>query len=152
MVVQGLFGDMTSFRLSAAIMDRHQYLLRLSGEGSPDLALMPYAFTFPYFDQEAARAFNYAGVGSKVAEGLSRLFVDAYIGPRRVGKVVNEFFACMEKSIPNKAYWRLVFRLHPCALCGFDVCSAPVEAAKYDCASSFSERRNKQEAYLKQLI
>ncbi|XP_077500119.1 uncharacterized protein LOC144110925 [Amblyomma americanum] len=98
MVVQGLFGDMTSFRLSAAIMDRHQYLLRLSGEGSPDLALMPYAFTFPYFDQEAARAFNYAGV----AEGLSRLFVDAYIGARRVGKVVSEFFACMEKSIPNK--------------------------------------------------
>lgn len=43
-----------------------------------DLALLPYALTFPSFDESGTRSMNQGGLGSYVADALSRLFFYSY--------------------------------------------------------------------------
>ncbi|XP_037564923.1 endothelin-converting enzyme 1-like [Dermacentor silvarum] len=44
------------------------------------VVLMPYAFSFPFFDLRGTPAMNYAGVGFHFAKGLSLLTLIPYIG------------------------------------------------------------------------
>ncbi|XP_070381862.1 uncharacterized protein [Dermacentor albipictus] len=43
-----------------------------------DLALLPYALTFPSFDESGTRSMNQAGLGNYVADALSQLFFYRY--------------------------------------------------------------------------
>ncbi|KAH7934941.1 hypothetical protein HPB52_002433 [Rhipicephalus sanguineus] len=72
----GSLVDPMSLHLSEDIEDMDLYTLIQSG--APDFSLLPFAFAFPYFDEGATLALNYAGVGSHMAEALSLLFLDAY--------------------------------------------------------------------------
>lgn len=72
-----------------------------SGEQSPDFSLLPYAFAFPYFEEGATRALNYAGVASYMAEALSLLFLDAYDNEAESAAALTEHFECMEGDVPD---------------------------------------------------
>ncbi|XP_049515389.1 neprilysin-1-like [Dermacentor silvarum] len=72
-----------------------------SGKQSPDFSLLPYAFAFPYFEEGATRALNYAGVASYMAEALSLLFLDAYDNEAESAAALTEHFECMEGDVPD---------------------------------------------------
>ncbi|XP_065300339.1 neprilysin-1-like [Dermacentor albipictus] len=78
LVPRAALSDPTASQASSAIEKLRLYVLQNgSVPQGPDLSLLPCAFSFPYFDAMAPAAFNYAGVGSLVAQGLSELFLDA---------------------------------------------------------------------------
>ncbi|KAH6929212.1 hypothetical protein HPB50_024428 [Hyalomma asiaticum] len=43
-----------------------------------EFILMPYVFSFPLYDEDAAKVLNYAGLGSQVAQALGGLLLTAY--------------------------------------------------------------------------
>ncbi|XP_075526977.1 endothelin-converting enzyme 1-like [Dermacentor variabilis] len=100
--------DPTLSRLSSAIEKLRLYVLQNGSEPQgPDLSLLPYAFSFPYFDAKASAAFNYAGVGSLVAQGLGELFLDAY-SKSKIDPAVKTYLKCMQGSSPSlrdKSSW-----------------------------------------------
>ncbi|XP_049515388.1 neprilysin-1-like [Dermacentor silvarum] len=95
------FHEPTSLRLSEDIENLNMYTLVQSGEQSPDFSLLPYAFAFPYFEEGATRALNYAGVASYMAEALSLLFLDAYDNEAESAAALTEHFECMEGDVPD---------------------------------------------------
>ncbi|XP_065299466.2 endothelin-converting enzyme 1-like isoform X2 [Dermacentor albipictus] len=62
-----------------------------------DFLLLPYAFAYPLYDADAARAMNYAGMGSQVVQALGELFLAAYRSsspPAR--EPILEFMHCVQ--------------------------------------------------------
>ncbi|XP_077501194.1 endothelin-converting enzyme 1-like [Amblyomma americanum] len=105
LAAQGSFLNPSSWRLSKVIQELGLYVLHADTE-EPDASLLPYAFSFPYFDHGATDALNYAGIGSRVAEALSQLFFSAYFtSPEALDAFKNQFH-CMENSTSNKIYRR----------------------------------------------
>ncbi|XP_065305548.1 endothelin-converting enzyme 1-like [Dermacentor albipictus] len=100
--------DPTFSRVSSAIEKLRLYVLQNgSVPQGPDLSLFPYAFSFPYFDAKASAAFNYAGVGSLVAQGLGELLLDAY-SKSEIDPAVKTYLECMQGSSPSshdKSSW-----------------------------------------------
>ncbi|KAH7934940.1 hypothetical protein HPB52_002432 [Rhipicephalus sanguineus] len=88
--------DPVSLRLSEDIESLDLYTRIQSGAQSPDFSLLPYAFAFPYFDEGATLALNYAGVGSHMAEALSLLFLDAYDTQVDSAAALTDYFVCMD--------------------------------------------------------
>ncbi|KAL1475073.1 hypothetical protein MTO96_037549 [Rhipicephalus appendiculatus] len=88
--------DPVSLHLSEDIEDLDLYTLIQSGAQSPDFSMLPYAFSFPYFDEGATLALNYAGVASHMAEALSLLFLDAYDTQLESAASLTDFFVCMK--------------------------------------------------------
>ncbi|XP_077498627.1 uncharacterized protein LOC144109703 [Amblyomma americanum] len=59
-----------------------------------DLALLPYAFSFPSLDESATPAMNHGGLGYRVASALSRLFTDSYIISPEAGFSIGRSLQC----------------------------------------------------------
>ncbi|XP_065305549.2 endothelin-converting enzyme 1-like [Dermacentor albipictus] len=98
LVPRAALSDPTFSRVSSAIEKLRLYVLQNgSVPHGPDLSLLPYAFSFPYFDAKASAVFNYAGVGSLVAQGLGELFLDAY-SKSEIDPAVKKYLECMQGS------------------------------------------------------
>ncbi|XP_075541008.1 uncharacterized protein LOC142575486 [Dermacentor variabilis] len=67
----------------------------LSSDG--DVALMPYAFSFPFFDVRSIPAMNYAGVGSHFADALSQHALERYV--TSVHSPLHRFLDCAGVSL-----------------------------------------------------
>ncbi|XP_050024106.3 neprilysin-1-like [Dermacentor andersoni] len=108
LIPRAALSDPTFSRVSSAVEKLQVYvLLNGSVPQGPDLSLLPYAFSFPYFDAKASAAFNYAGVGSLVAQGLGELLLDAYSKPE-IDPAVKTYLECMQGgslSSLNKSSW-----------------------------------------------
>ncbi|KAH9368292.1 hypothetical protein HPB48_008042 [Haemaphysalis longicornis] len=68
----------------------------------PDVTLMPYALSFPLFDTALTPAINYGGLGTVVALGIAKLFLDAYKNAPRTQPHVAELERCMRDSSGSK--------------------------------------------------
>ncbi|XP_054922743.1 uncharacterized protein [Dermacentor andersoni] len=80
----------------AAVAESMQALVFHANLGK-DFLLLPYAFAYPLYDEDAARALNYAGMGSQVAQALGELFLAAYRSsspPAR--EPILEFMHCVQ--------------------------------------------------------
>ncbi|XP_070381761.1 uncharacterized protein [Dermacentor albipictus] len=98
LVSRAVLSDPTLSRVSSAIEKLRLYVLQNgSVPQGPDLSLLPYAFSFPYFDAKASAVFNYAGVGSLVAQGLGELLLDAY-SKSKIDPAVKKYLDCMQGS------------------------------------------------------
>ncbi|KAK8788984.1 hypothetical protein V5799_021240 [Amblyomma americanum] len=60
-----------------------------------DFVLLPYAFTFPYYDADALPAINYGGFGSKVALAAAERFYSSYFSSGAGGASIGEFRLCL---------------------------------------------------------
>ncbi|KAL1466797.1 hypothetical protein MTO96_026429 [Rhipicephalus appendiculatus] len=84
--------------LSRAIENLELYVfINSSVPHGPDMSLLPNAFNFPYFDEGATGAFNYAGVGSRVAQGLGELFLKAHF-KSKLDPIIKTYLDCMQNS------------------------------------------------------
>ncbi|KAL1473553.1 hypothetical protein MTO96_021922 [Rhipicephalus appendiculatus] len=63
--------DLT-YLLASEMIEYADWFVLLPGY---DLAVLPYALTFPSFDESGTRSMNHAGLGNYVADALSRLFL-----------------------------------------------------------------------------
>ncbi|XP_075528847.1 neprilysin-1-like isoform X2 [Dermacentor variabilis] len=98
LVARAALSDPTTSRASGAIEKLQLYVLQNgSVPQGPDLSLLPYAFSFPYFNANAFAAVNYAGVGSLVAQGLTELFLDA-LSKSKADSALQTYLECMRNS------------------------------------------------------
>ncbi|KAK8762366.1 hypothetical protein V5799_026365 [Amblyomma americanum] len=95
------FLNPSSRRLSKVIQELGLYVLHADTE-EPDVSLLPYAFSFPYFDHGVTDALNYAGIGSRMAEALSQLFFSAYFTSPEASAAFKNQFYCMMNGTSSK--------------------------------------------------
>ncbi|KAH7958362.1 hypothetical protein HPB49_001046 [Dermacentor silvarum] len=72
------------------------------------VVLMPYAFSFPFFDARGTRAMNYAGVGFHIAYALSQLSLLPYISD--IHGPLYRFYNCtgMSSNATNSSSERIL--------------------------------------------
>ncbi|XP_072141295.1 uncharacterized protein [Dermacentor andersoni] len=63
-----------------------------------DLALLPYALTFPWINEGSTRFMNYGGLGSQVAWALSGLFLSSYARSRDAGDAIKRVLESANKA------------------------------------------------------
>ncbi|XP_077486380.1 endothelin-converting enzyme 1-like [Amblyomma americanum] len=95
------FMNPSSRRLSKVVQELGLYVLH-TDTTEPDVSLLPYPFSFPFFNHGATDVLNYAGTGSRVAEALSRLFLWAYFTSPEARPAFTNQFHCMVNATFNK--------------------------------------------------
>ncbi|XP_037516284.2 neprilysin-1 [Rhipicephalus sanguineus] len=60
-----------------------------------DFILLPYVFSFPYYDVNAMPSINYGGFGAKVAFAVGQRFHGTYLSEGAGGKSFSTFLSCI---------------------------------------------------------
>ncbi|KAH6937241.1 hypothetical protein HPB50_026046 [Hyalomma asiaticum] len=63
-----------------------------------DLALLPYALAFPWFDKGGTRFMNQAGLGTHLTRALSLLFFSSYAGSGHAGRAITRAIESANKA------------------------------------------------------
>ncbi|KAH7946389.1 hypothetical protein HPB49_024164 [Dermacentor silvarum] len=85
---------------SNAVYDAIKHL-QLHAQFEDDFTLLPYAFSFPLYAEDASNTMNLAGVGREMTGALSELFLKAYSTSRSAREAFSELNECLEASDPE---------------------------------------------------
>ncbi|XP_065302239.2 uncharacterized protein [Dermacentor albipictus] len=75
--------------------------LQLYAEFKDDFVLLPYAFSFPLYAEDASNTMNLAGVGREMTLALSELFLEAYSTSSSAREAFDALNECLEASDPE---------------------------------------------------